>query len=149
MDYNPYCPPRVALLVMQMMSLNPDDRPSLDECMSRLKDIKEVIASKALGFQLPSGLQRLLDSDEFRIWYTPQFQGIFDPVVHLLFGTTSFVVRFRMAHPVLSQYKRLIECFAHIFADCFSMYETYVSYDLHVLVWSDWDTMRKLKRAVI
>jgi len=29
------------------------------------------------------------------------------------------------------------------------MYETYGSYDLHVLVWSDWDTMRKLKRAVI
>lgn len=144
MDHNLYCPARLALLIMQMMSVEPDARPSLSQCIAVLEQYIETLEAKALGFNVPEPLKHLLTSDDPTIRYVPEFRQIFDPAVHLLCGTVLHVIRIQMEHPLFGQYKRLVEYLVKRFSDCFCMYETYGSYDIQIFLWSDPERVKSL-----
>lgn len=144
-DYNPRCPARVALLIMQMMSVDRDDRPSLDLCITVMGNYVESLEAKLLGFRLPESLKEQLAVNKYQVRYVPEFAGIFDPAVHILCGTRLYAIRMQMSRPVFRQYKLLIEQMVKRFSDCFCMYETYGTYDIHMFLWSDSDRIAALE----
>ncbi len=153
MDYNPRCPAQLALLIMRMMSVNPAERPSLTECIETLDNYKSFLNQKALSrFTIADGLKAQIENghggheDNYRIRFTPTFNAIFDPEVHLLCGARLFVIRIQMEHPIFSEYRRLVEFMAEKFSDCFCMYEAYGSFDIHAFVWSDEDRVKILRK---
>jgi serine/threonine protein kinase len=146
MDHNPYCPPRVALLIMEMMSVDPVERPSLDQCIEVLRSHINHMSQKTLEFAVPDDLRSQLASDASQIRYSPTFRGVFEPAVHLMCGTKLYVIRIQMTYPVFSLYQRLIEYMIHKFSDCFCMYETYGTYDIHIFLWSDPERTKTLKK---
>ena len=136
-DLNPYCPPRLALLVMRMMAINKEERPTIRECIEELDELIASINYKSLRFPLPSELEDLFETDSYRICYTPKFNKIFSPAIHILCGTKFYVIRIHLGHPIFSQYKRLFDLLVQWYSDCFSMYETYGPHDIHIFLWSD------------
>jgi len=146
-DENSKCPPRLALLIMRMMATKAEDRPGLVECLSDLRKINDFFDKKVFGFALPLELERKLESNEFPLRYTPNFREIFKPAVHESCRTKPYLISIKMSHPVFSQYKRLIRYLIHKLSDCFSMYETYGTYDVQVLLWSDlWPDEERLQK---
>lgn len=144
-DYNPRCPARLALLIMQMMSVNVDQRPSLDECIAIMGNYIETLEAKLLGFRLPEKLKDQIAVNKYQIRYIPEFAGIFDPAVHILCGTKLYAIRIQMSRPIFKQYKLLIEHMVKKFSDCFCMYETYGTYDIHIFLWSDSERIAELE----
>src|SRR6185503_5483075 len=110
MDDNPGCPPQLALLIMRMMSVNPSQRPSVEDCITILDSYRSYLTEKALSrFSIPSGLKSQIENGhtgtgQYNITFTPKFNSIFDPEVHLLCGTRLFVIRLQMDHPIFSEY---------------------------------------------
>ncbi|MDT5121399.1 MAG: eukaryotic-like serine/threonine-protein kinase [Acidobacteriota bacterium] len=144
-DYNPRCPVRLALLIMRMMSIKPDQRPSLDDCIAIMVNYIETLEAKLLGFRLPEKLRDQIAVNKYQIRYIPEFAGIFDPAVHILFGTKLYAIRIQMSRPIFKQYKLLIEYMVKKFSDCFCMYETYGTYDIHIFLWSDSERIAELE----
>jgi protein kinase-like protein len=143
---NPFCPPRLALLIMRMMSVNPGDRPSLERCIEDLRTIIALSHGQLFEFRPPESLQKALDANSFPIHSLSEFRGIFKPEVHTACGTMLYVLRLKMRHPVLEQYKWLVRCVSRQFADSFCMYETWGSYDINMFVWSNGPEIDKLVR---
>jgi serine/threonine protein kinase len=145
-----YCPPRLALLIMRMMSVNPNDRPDLEECKKELRRIIDTHEQKLFRrLKMPTKLEAELDRDVFPIRYVPEdFQGIFKPKVHEICGTELFIIRINMGHPVYSQYKEIIEYMISRLSDCFCLYETWGTYDINILLWGKYDDKeaRNLKK---
>jgi hypothetical protein len=143
MDDNPGCPPQLALLIMRMMSVKPLQRPSVEDCITILDSYRSYLTEKALSrFSIPTGLKSQIENGhtgtgQYNITFTPKFNSIFDPEVHLLCGTRLFVIRLQMDHPIFSEYRRLVQYLAEKFSDTFCMYEAYGAYDIHVLIWTD------------
>ena len=133
---NAFCPPRMALLIMRMMSVDPAARPGIAECIGELKTIIENLKGQLFEFRPPPKMELSLTSTSFPLHYDSEFHGIFKPEVHEACGLTLFVLRLKMRHPVLEQYKRLVRCVARQFSDSFSMYETWGSYDINLFIWS-------------
>ncbi len=150
MKYSVYCPPRLALLIMRMMSINPNERPDLEECKRELRRIIDTHEQKLFRrLEMPTKLEAELDRDVFPIRYVPEdFRGIFKPKVHEICGTELFIVRIRMGHPIYSQYKDIIEYMVSRHSDCFCLYETWGTYDINILLWDKYDDKeaRKLKK---
>jgi serine/threonine protein kinase/nucleoside phosphorylase len=136
-----YCPPRLALLIMRMMSVDPKDRPNIDECEQELRRIIITHDLQLLQrLELPEKLEVELDRNEFPIRYVPaDFPGIFKPRIHEACDSQLFVIRIRMGHLVHSQYRVIIEYMIRRFSDCFCLYETWGTYDIHILLWSRHD----------
>jgi len=143
MDNNPGCPPQIALMIMRMMAILPKDRPTLAQCINYLDSYKTFLNEKALSrFTIPDGLRVQIENghtgpEHYQIRYTPSFNSIFDPEVHLLCGTILHVIRIQMEHPIFIEYRRLVEFFAEKFSDSFCMYEAYGLFDIHAFVWTD------------
>lgn len=141
MKHSVFCHPRLALLIMRMMSIQPSDRPDIEECKRELRSInkihdQQIFQRLEVPYKLEEGLQR----DEFPIRYIPEsFRGIFKPKIHEACQARLFVIRIRMGHPVYSQYKVIIEYLISRFSDCFSMYETWGTYDVTILLWGKHD----------
>lgn len=132
-----YCPPRLALLIMRMMSVDPEVRPDLEECKKELRRIIDNTESERLQrLDLPKALADEFQSSQFPIRYTPDdFPGVFKPKIHEVCGSQLFVIRIKMGHPVFSQYKVLIEYMVRRLSDCFCLYETWGTYDVNILLW--------------
>jgi serine/threonine protein kinase len=145
---NAGCPPRLALLIMRMMTVAPENRPELIECLEALRDINDFFDKKVFGFSLPPELEEQLERDVFPLRYTPNFRKIYKPAVHELCHTKPYVISIQMAHPVFSQYKRLIRHLIRKFSDCFSLYETYGTYDIQVFLWSDDERVLHFKKEL-
>lgn len=146
-DENSKCHPRLALLIMRMMAVKAEERPGLVECLSDLRKINDFFDKKVFGFELPPELARKLEHNEFPLRYTPEFRKIFKPAVHESCQTKPYLISIKMSHPVFSQYQRLIRYLTHKLSDCFSMYETYGTYDVQVLLWSDlWPDKERLQK---
>lgn len=148
MDLNPNCPPRLALLIRRMMSVDKESRPKIDECIFELKEIIRTFESKVLKFELPDEILNQFNNLEYKLHYTPKFNSIFAPAIHILCGTKLFVVRMRMGHPIFSQYKRLVTIIVEWYSDCFSLYETYGPYDIHIFIWSDEERIELLTKEL-
>lgn len=144
-DFNPRCPTRLALLIMRMMSVNPDDRPDLETCISIMGNYVEILEAKLLGFRTPERLKEQMALSKYQIRYVPEFAGIFDPAVHILCGTKLYAIRIQMSRPIFRQYRLLIELMVKKFSDCFCMYETYGTFDIHIFAWSDSERMAELE----
>lgn len=145
---NAFCPPRLALLIMRMMSVDPLDRPSIVESINELRTIIQNLLGQLFEFKPPKKLESVLESQSFPIAYHCGFHGIFKPEVHEACGLTLFVLRLKMRHPVLEQYKRLVRCVTRQFSDSYSMYETWGSYDVNLFIWSDQGEIDKLSHTL-
>ena len=143
--YNPFCPTRLALLLMQMMAVDANKRPSLDECKEELQKLIDAIAEKKSGFPIPAKLNRALDGAQFPIRYVADFQGIFKPSVHGIMENQLFVICIKMGHIVFSQYKRLAKYLVERFSDTFSLYETWGMYDINLFIWNKEAVVNNLK----
>jgi len=141
---NAFCPPRLALLIMRMMSVDPGGRPSITECIEELRTIIRLLAGRQDGYTVPLNLQVVLDVLDFPLHGHSKFRKIFRPEVHAVCGSTLFVLRLRMRHPVLKQYKRLIRTVTAQFADSFCMYETWGTWDINMFVWSNTEDVERL-----
>lgn len=152
MKHSVYCPPRLALLLMRMMSVDPKDRPDLEECK---KELRRIIDTHDLALlqrlEVPRRLKEDLDRNEFPIWYVPEdFRGIFKPKIHETLGSELFIIRIKMGHPVYSQYKAIIEYMVKRLSDCFCLYETWGTYDVNMLLWGKYtdEEAVNLKRSL-
>lgn len=143
---NAFCPPRLALLIMRMMSVEPKNRPELAECIEELRKLTRLLRGRRDGHAIPSHLREALDASDFPLHCHSEFRGIFKPEVHSVCGSTLFVLRLKMRHPVLKQYKRLVRAVSQQLADSFCMYETWGTYDINMFVWSDAEEIEKLVR---
>ena len=146
MKYSVFCPPRLALLIMRMMSVDPSDRPNLETCK---RELQQIITTHDLQIfqrlELPKKLETELRTNEFPIRYMPSnFRGIFKPKIHEVWETKLFIIRIRMGHLVFSQYKVLLEYLVGHFSDSFRLYETWGTYDIHILMWSKHDEAEAL-----
>jgi serine/threonine protein kinase len=143
-----YCPARLALLIIRMMSINPRDRPTLDECKIQLRKIIDAHDLRLLQrLPIPEDLKAELDRDEFPIRYVPKdFNDIFKSRVHILCGQDLFIIRIKMGHPVYTQYKEAITHIINRFSDCFCFYETWGTYDVNILLWGKSDKIKSLKK---
>jgi serine/threonine protein kinase len=148
MDLNPNCSPGLALLVRRMMSVEKQNRPTIEECINQLKELIKTFESKILKFELPKEIEYQFNSSKYQLRYTPKFNRIFAPAIHLLCGTKLFVIRMQMGHPIFSQYKRLVNLIVEWYSDCFSMYETYGPYDIHIFIWSDDERIELLTKEL-
>lgn len=148
MKHSVYCPPRLALLIIRMMSIEANDRPTLDECKSELSKIIETHDLKALSrLPLPEDLKKEFDRNQFPIQYVPKdFPEIFKPKIHEICGTQLYIIRVKMGHPVYSQYKVIIEYLVRRLSDCFSFYETWGTYDINMLLWGKYEDVKGLKK---
>jgi len=137
MKHSVFCPPRLALLIMRMMSVEPKHRPELEECKRELRSIINTHDLHVLQrLELPEGLQTELARDDFPINYVPEdFRGIFRPKIHEACGSQLFVVRIKMGHLVYSQYTVIIEYLVRRFSDSFCLYETWGTYDIIIFLW--------------
>jgi serine/threonine protein kinase len=149
MDLNPHCSPGLALLVRRMMSVEKNERPTIEECIIELKELIRIFESKILKFDLPSEIESQFSLSKYQLRYTPKFNRIFAPAIHILCGTKLFVIRMQMGHPIFSQYKRLINLVVEWYSDCFSMYETYGPYDIHLFIWSDDERIQLLFNELV
>lgn len=144
---NPLCPPRLALLIIRMMSVEPTNRPSVAECVVELERLAELVHGKLFEFRdPPKSLRAALESDRFPLHGDSAFRGIFRPEVHTASRTALFVIRLKMRPPVVDHYKHLIHTLTQQFADSFTMYETWGSYDVNLFLWTDQDEITKLNR---
>jgi len=137
-DYSSSCPPRLALLIMRMMSVDPNDRPDLEGCKKELWRIIET-HDRAIfqRLELPETLRAELDRSEFPIRYLPSdFRGIFRPEIHEACDFRLLVIRVTMGHLVHSQYRVIIEYLIRRFSDSFCLYETLGAYDVQIFLWS-------------
>jgi serine/threonine protein kinase len=141
MKFSVFCPPRLALLIMRMMGIDPNDRPDLEECKRELRQIIKTHDLQVLQrLEMPKALEVELSRDEFPILYVPEdFRGIFKPKIHEIFESQLFVIRIKMGHQVFSQYKVIIEYMIRRFSDCFCLYETWGTCDVNILVWTKHD----------
>lgn len=145
-----YCPARLALLIFRMMSVDPEERPDLEQCK---KEIRRIIDTRERAhlqrFELPKELRSEFELGQFPITYAPKdFDEVFKPKVHEVCGLQLFVIRIKMGHPVFSQYKVLIEYMVKRLSDCFYLYETWGTFDVNILLWAkdDNDQVKSLKR---
>ena len=134
---NLFCPPRLALLIMRMMSVDPSRRPSLDDCIAELRTIITLLHGRLFEFRPTVNLHKALEGQQFPIHSHSEFRGVFKPEVHEACGLTLFVIRLKMQHPVLEQYKWLVRCVSRQFSDSFCMYETWGSYDINMFIWGE------------
>jgi serine/threonine protein kinase len=142
MKYSVFCPPRLALLIMRMMSREPDDRPDLETCKKELQKLIRTRDRQAIGMlELPEKLEEEFARKEFPIRYVPEdFRGIFKPGVHKTCEASQlFVIRIKMGHPIYSQYEAIIDYLVRHFSDTFSLYETWGTYDINLLLWGKSD----------
>jgi serine/threonine-protein kinase len=141
MKYSVFCHPRLALLIMRMMSTEPNDRPDIEECKKELRRINKTHDLQLFQrLELPKILEEELARSEFPIRYVPEdFRGIFKPKIHESCEARLFVIRIRMGHPVYNQYKVIVEYMISRFSDCFCMYETWGTYDVNILLWGKHD----------
>ena len=145
-DRNPYCPPRLSLLIIRMMSVERDQRPGLNECIAELNTIIALMEGQVLEFGVPPSLEQAIEATSFPLICQPKFRGIFKPEVHTACGSTLFVLRWKMRYPLLHQYRWMIRSVARQFADTFSMYETWGSYDINMFLWTERNEIDKLTR---
>jgi len=148
MNYSAHCPPRLALLIMRMMSVDPDARPTLEECIAELERIVVTREQKILQrLAVPAKLKAELDRNEFPICYVPEdFKETFKPKVHTLAGQQFFVLRIKVQETAFVEYKRIIEYLVRLLSDTFSIYETWGEYSLIAFLWGgtgDGDNIRK------
>jgi serine/threonine protein kinase len=147
-DYAKECHPRLALLIMRMMSILPKDRPDVEECKAEIKKIIEIEKdNKFNNHKASPELEETLKSNSLPIYYTSSFTGVFKPEVHTHSKNSYFVFQIEMRHPVYIQYRTLIEKLVSYFSDTFSLYETWGRTDTVVLVWSKPETVEKFKRV--
>jgi len=147
MKSNPLCPPRLSLLIIRMMSVEPANRPTIGECVAELERLGELVHGKLFEFrEPPKSLQSAFDSDRFPLHGTPEFRGIFRPEVHAACRNSLYIIRLKMRPPVFDHYKHLLHTLAQQFADSFTMYETWGSYDVNLFLWTDLDEILRLNR---
>lgn len=134
-ETNPRCVARLALLLMQMMSVEPGGRPSIGVCKDSLSRIREEIVGDSSGYT-PSQCQ----SEMLSHWpETEAFGGreggiVLSTAAHKAFGRQLFVVQIKV--PTLASVNRVFASAIHMFGDCFSIYQTYGQDDFIMLVWS-------------
>jgi serine/threonine protein kinase len=146
---NPLCPPRLALLIMRMMSVDPRLRPDIGTCIAELEKISDLLHGQIFEFRTPPPpVAAALAARTFPLLARPGFRGIFRPQVHAASRSTLYVVRMKVKPPVFTQYQRLIRMVAQQFFDSFSMYETWGSYDVNIMIWTTGAEITKLSEAL-
>lgn len=143
------CHPRLALLIMRMMSVAPEDRPSVEECINEIEKIVEIERDKKLYHHKPSKEfeEALKQSNSLPIFHTADFTGVFKPEIHTRCKSTYFIFQIEMEHPVFDQYRTLIELLVSYFSESFSLYETWGQRDAFIMLWSDFSTVEEFKKA--
>lgn len=145
-----WCPPRLALLIMQMMDIKEEQRPTLEQCIETIKKIIHVRGRRHLAdFPIPEPLDKQLEDGSFPVRYRcTEFDRIFKPQVHRECGYRLHLVRIEMPHPVFKQYRRLIELLIQRFSDTFQLYETWGTFDVHIMLWTTPNLMSELEESL-
>lgn len=142
------CNPRLALLMKRMMAIEPDERPSLDECKEEVsRIIKTDDDYKYRKFSLGDSLETLFDTQELPIFYTSDFPKVFKPDIHVRSKSNYFVIQIEMDAPVFERYVTLINLLIGHFSDSFSLYETWGHKDVIILLWSQEERVEEFKKA--
>lgn len=140
------CHPRLALLIMRMMSINPRERPLLQECKEEIEKILKADDDHSYRKHLlPEVIDNQLRTKELPIYVKPDFDGVFKPEVHRRFKTNYFVFQIEIEPAIFSRYKSLIDLLTSYFSDSFSLYETWGHKDAVVLLWSTTELVEEFK----
>jgi serine/threonine protein kinase len=135
LDLNATCPHRLALLIMEMMSVAIEDRPSVQKCMEVLKTIGDEMKARQKGYAVPLELQQQFDRREYPIRYS-SLRRQFKPDVYRSCGKQLAIIRIALTPHTLPQYERLTALTCRRYGDSFSMYETFGAFHVHIVVWT-------------
>lgn len=134
-EINQNCNPYISLLVMRMMDINAEARPSIDECIQELKKIQRYLT--------PAGSYNIDDIHACKplaisqapIWCAPRVKKVFHPRIYQNLGLDYFVCKITTKHLKMNQLTRIVKNCSKSFKDCFTVHEVWGTENMHLGVW--------------